>query len=175
MGSRKQLMWIQGLLPLDIRKQIFDLYKRYNDDLDLSDHFLIYPPHLSFKRSFDCDRFEEVKDDLCELMKRNGKIHCGRLYPHRISDMIWLRFDKEEEIIQIHQMIDRFLNEKYQIVIDEYDRKYVPHVTLFRDEDEKILDEMFLRIKDHIPEDEIFIDEIIIGARDREPTCFRIA
>ena len=72
-------------------------------------------------------------------------------------------------------MIDRFLNEKYQIVIDEYDRNYVPHVTLVIGVLLILRVGMFLRIKDHIPEDEIFIDEIIIGARDREPTCFRIA
>ena len=57
-------MWIQGLLPVDIRSQILELYSRYNDDLGLSDHLLIYPPHVSFKRSFVCDLFEEVKDVL---------------------------------------------------------------------------------------------------------------
>ena len=167
-------MWIQGLLPVDIRKRISDLCIINDDDLDLSDHFLIYPPHLSFKRSFECDRFEEVKDDLTKLTKENGKIACGHIYLYRISDMIWLRFEKEEEIMKIHRKIDVFLSDKYQIPIDEFDRNYIPHVTLFRDDDQWKLDEMFQRIKDHIPEDEICIDEIIIGSRDQESSCFRI-
>ena len=172
--ANKQLMWIQGLLPEKIRKQITDLCIANNDDLKLSDHFLIYPLHVSFKRSFYTDRFETIREDLKELLEGYGPIDCTSLFPMKVKDMIWLGFENEEELLKIHERIDDNLLERYQIPVDEFDRNYHPHVTLFRDDDGEKLEEMLNRIRDHFPMEDVRIEEVIIGARGKEGCLYQL-
>ena len=170
----KQLMWIQGILSENVRKQIIDLCISANDDLKLSDHFLVYPLHVSFKRSFHTDRFKEIREDAFNLLRGYGKIECGIMYPFRIADMIWLRFRDEERLTGIHDIFDVFLKEKYQIPVDEFDRNYHPHITLFRDDSLEKLDEMYDRICSRFCYEEVMIEDVIIGGKQQESQCFRI-
>ena len=173
-SADRQLMWIQGLLPEKIRKQITDLCIANNDDLKLSDHFLIYPLHVSFKRSFYTDRFEMIREDMKELLEGYGPIDCISLFPMKVKDMIWLGFENEEELLKIHERIDDYLLERYQIPVDEFDRNYHPHVTLFRDDDGEKLEEMLNRIRDHFPMEDVRIEEVIIGAKGKESCLYQL-
>ena len=167
-------MWIQGLLDDDSRNRICDICNRSNDDLKLSDHFLIYPLHISFRRSFYTERFEDIRDDMKDMFSGYGKIMCGHLYPVRIKDMIWLRLDEEDQVRRVHEKIDLFLKEQYQIDEDTFDLNYHPHVTLFRDDSSDKLDRMYERISGCICAEEVCIEEMIIGKRDDGSYRFRI-
>ncbi len=121
---------------------------------------------MSLKRSFRCDEFDDVKKDLEEILKGCGKIDCGALHPVRISDMLWLCPERDEKLKMIHEEIDLFLSDKYQIPIDGYDMVYQPHVTVFRDEDDGKLDEMYRRLSILEPVNAA-IDEVILSQGER--------
>ena len=164
MGSiEKQLMWIHGLLPRETRKKIGGLCLRENEGIGMSERFLAYPPHVSLKRSFYAENSREIEEGLKEMLEGFSKIGCGDLYPFRIADMIWLRFGYEEELRKIHEQIDLFLNERYMIPIDEFDRNYCPHVTLFCDEDPQKLDAMYGRIGKELCFRDQTIGEVTVG------------
>ena len=77
--------------------------------------------------------------------------------------MIWLEFENNNKIIEIHKQIDKLLLDKYNIPIDEFDRIYHPHVTIFRNENINKLDKMYSRIKDLIIKEDVLIDTYAMG------------
>ncbi|MBQ2583784.1 MAG: hypothetical protein II568_01285, partial [Erysipelotrichaceae bacterium] len=119
----------------------------------------------SFKRSFYTDDFTKVKDDLRVLLQNQKRIALGKSHLERVSDMIWLCFEDIDAIKALHERIDRFLKERYDIAIDTFDRNYRPHASIFRDKDEKKLDRMYERLLREWKEEETFIDAFFIGSK----------
>ena len=152
----KQLMWFSAVVNDDFHQKMAKIC--LNNNLDLSDRFFRFPLHISLKRTFYTDNFEEVKNDLKSLINDLTPIIISETYLFCNKDMLWLRFKDETQLIDIHKIIDQFLYDRYQIPIDEFDKNYVPHITLFRDDDENKIIEMFNLVKDKIPDlsDEIY-------------------
>ena len=167
-------MWACGLLDEGSLNRIRDLCVECNEDIGLSGRFIDFPFHVSYKRSFYTDAYESIFPGLKEMIEEEGRISCGTVYLERVKDMIWLRFVKEEELKALHEKIDHFLKEGSGIEVDEFDRNYVPHVTLFRDEDEDKLDRMFKRLEKKICEKDVWIDRSFIGGRNRENVFFEM-
>ena len=168
----KKLMWIQGFLPEGVNRKIIDLCNR-NNDLELSDRFLIYPLHISLKRTFIYDDFEKIYETVEEVLKRHKGFEIRDLKPFRVENMLWLTFEYDEELLQIHEDLDRTLSEKHGIAIDEFDLKYLPHISLFHDEDETKLDMMADRLSSIT--DEIFVvNKVAVGSKDRENRLIRL-
>ena len=165
MKVMKKLMWTAGLLDEKTRGRMKDLCEKHNADLLLSDRFLVFPLHVSFKRSFYTDDFTKVKDDLRVLLQNQKRIALGKSHLERVSDMIWLCFEDIDAIKALHERIDRFLKERYDVAIDTFDRNYHPHASIFRDKDEKKLDRMYERLLREWKEEETFIDAFFIGSK----------
>lgn len=170
----KKLMWIAGICEEKTRGQIVKLAEKHNEDLKLSSRFLIFPLHVSFKRSFYTEDFDSIKSGLKELMNDRKTIDLGKSHPERVSDMIWICFEKEEEIKMLHRDIDLFLKERYGIMIDPFDEHYKAHMTLFRDDDEGKLDQMFERLNKEWIYDPIKIDTYFIGSKSDENEYFEL-
>ncbi|MCR4855954.1 MAG: 2'-5' RNA ligase family protein [Erysipelotrichaceae bacterium] len=163
--KKGELMWACGLLETRVKDRIAETCLADSSDLCLSRRFIDFPLHVSFKRSFYTASFAEVKEDLRQLIAGQGKIDCGAFDLSRVGDMVWLRFEKEEGLKSLHERIDLFLKEKYQIGIDCFDRDYVPHATLFRDEDGTKLDKVYERLLKDLKREEVRIDRFFIGSR----------
>ncbi|MBQ6493548.1 MAG: hypothetical protein IJI92_06770 [Erysipelotrichaceae bacterium] len=159
----RQLMWIYGLLPQEETGIICDICRKQNEDLKLSEHFLDFPLHISLKRSFYTADFENVRDDILKITDRT--IECGEIYPYKQKDMIWLRITKEDEIRAVHEELDEYLRDRYQIAIDGFDRTYLPHVSLFHNCDELRKEKMYERLTELLPPLKVKIDRYIIGSK----------
>ena len=167
-----ELMWICLLIDEESRRKIVSKCKECNEDLKLSERFLDFPLHASLKRSFFADRFEQIKEELIGFMKDVPCFEAGKVHLQRISDMIWLCFDEKEEITKLHEAIDVLLKEKYGVAVDLFDKEYVPHITLFRSEEEKKLDRMYERLKNEMNETAITLNAYYIGSRKHENEFF---
>ena len=64
-----ELMWICLLIDEESRRKIVSKCKECNEDLKLSERFLDFPLHVSLKRSFFADHFEQIKEELIGFMK----------------------------------------------------------------------------------------------------------
>ncbi len=166
-------MWICACLDEKSREEAVSLAKKANEELRMSERFLDFPLHVSLKRSFYADRFEEVSADLKELMNGYERMYPGKCYLFRNRDMLWLRFGKEEELLTLHRRIDALLEKKYGIPVDEFDRLYAPHVTLFRDDNEMKLDRMYEMLKDCVRVKPC-LDSYYIGSVNRENRFFAL-
>ena len=158
-------MWICLLMDEESRKKMIELCEEENKDLKLSDRFLVFPLHISLKRSFYTDRFEEIRRDLDELMKDVKPVDLGKTELMKMKDMIWVRFEKEEELLDLHQKIDAFLSERYGIAIDTFDQHYVGHASLFRSDEKEKLDQIYERLKKKWPDREVKADRWFTGSR----------
>ena len=174
MEMMKELMWIYGVINQEIIDNINEICRECNKDLFLSERYLNFPLHVSFKRSFYTDRFSDIKEEVIRYMKKHSSVNCGPYYLERYKDLLWLRFTDEEKLNDIHNELDELLVNEYGIPLDEYDHNYAPHVTLFRNPDEDKLDMMYERIKDRIIYKPIVIDKIIIGSRTHENETINI-
>ncbi len=169
---KKELMWACGLLDEVSLKKIRDICVKANSDMELSTRFLDFPFHVSYKRSFYTDEYEKIFPGLKELIKEEGRIACGSVYLQRIGDMIWLRFEKEDGLKALHEKADHYLGKGYGIEIDPFDKTYVPHVTLFRDESEEKLDQMYEKLESQICVRDVWIERSFIGTKNRENIFF---
>ncbi|MCR5095727.1 MAG: 2'-5' RNA ligase family protein [Erysipelotrichaceae bacterium] len=164
----KKLMWIQGFLPEKLNKMITEQCDKNNKELKLSERFLIYPMHISLKRTFVYADFEKTKETIRQVLERHHKFRCCRMRPYRIEKMLWLLFDYDEELIEIHKDLDETLYAYQQIIIDEYDRRYLPHITLFHDEDTQKLDLMAAKLSQELSAECFTIEKIAIGSKEKD-------
>ena len=167
----KKLMWIQGFLPEELNRTIIDLCNQ-NNDIELSDRFLIYPLHVSLKRTFVYDDFDKIYETVEEVLERHKGFEISDLRPYRVEDMLWLLFEYDEELIRIHEDLDKTLAEKHKIVIDEYDQKYLPHISLFHDESGEKLDLMAERLNGII-EGSYVVNRVAVGSKTVENRLIR--
>lgn len=159
----KQLMWISTLLPKEINNEIADKCLLANKDIGISERFFDFPLHISLKRTFYTDNFVDVKNDLKGLLIENGPLNINGLEVIKNKDMLWLEIVDSKELVEIHRKIDSLLNDKYQIPIDEFDKNYYPHVSLFRSEDMMKLDMMYQKIKNLKFDELMILDTFAMG------------
>lgn len=142
-------MYLNAILPKNtidtIKKDIFDT----NFDLNLSSRFFNYPLHISLKRTFYTEDYELIKQDFIKLLDQYKTISIDKLYPIVSKDMLWLKVENTKPLLDIHLKLDDLLYKKYQIPIDEFDRNYLPHITLFKEENLDKLNTLYERVKDY--------------------------
>ncbi|MBO7676852.1 MAG: 2'-5' RNA ligase family protein [Erysipelotrichaceae bacterium] len=162
----KQLIWVCGIIPEDINEQIRQICLKQNIDLHLSERFFRFPLHISMKRTFKCDQFEPMKNDLKKLLIESGKIDCGNTNLIKNKDMLWLCPDKTERIKEVHHEIDILLKDRYNVEIDTFDKNYLPHITIFHKGDPKNMDEMLRRLELSLPSFPVSISRYAIGSKE---------
>ena len=166
-------MWICLTIDEESREQIVSLCRKHMEGLDLSSRFLDFPLHVSLKRSFYTDAFEKVKRDLCGYMESVPSFEVKGSSLLRTSDMLWIGiFDERSK--RIHEEIDLLLKERYDIDIDVFDRNYMPHITLFRDEKKDQLDAIYDRLKREWKDRTLRFTSFYIGSRVNENEFFRL-
>ena len=159
----RKLMWTSAVLPEGVINQVKQICLANNTDLKLSERFFNFPLHISLKRTFYVDDFLEVKKDIKQLLNKEDDLFLEGLYPFINSDMLWFRITNEETIIALHKQLDDMLQSKYSIPIDEFDKNYVPHITLFRDDDLNKIETMYKRIRNHIKFESIKVNKYALG------------
>ncbi len=167
-------MWICLVIDEDSRNEIVSLCRKHMDGLDLSGRFLDFPLHVSLKRSFYTDAFEKVKKDLCKYMDLVPPFEVKEVSLQRAGNMLWIRVH-DEELMRIHEQIDRLLKERYGIEIDMFDRNYLPHITLFRDEKKDRLDAMYERLRKEWKDRTIRFTSFYIGSRMNDNEFFKLS
>ena len=161
----KELVWVCGIIPEDVNNEIKEICLKENEDLNLSERFFRFNLHISLKRTFYTEEFDQIKDDLKELLSAYKRIDCGNTYLVRNSDMLWLRISEETEIRKIHNEIDKLLSDKYRIMIDTFDKTYVPHITIFHKGDIQNLNKMYQRLSEKLESKKIMIDRFVVGSK----------
>lgn len=159
---KKQLMWTSATLKQEDINIIKNICINNTKDLSLSDRFFRFPLHISIKRTYYVEDYLIVKKEIKKLLDSYTDIVIDRLYLYKNKDMLWLRINNENTFIDLHNKLDDLLLDKFNIPIDEFDKNYVPHITLYRDDEDKI-DVLYERLKDKLILNDISIDKYALG------------
>ena len=159
---KKQLMWTSATLKQEDINFIKKICIDNTNDLRLSDRFFRFPLHISLKRTYYVEDYTIVKKEIKKLLDSYSDIVIDRLYPYKNRNMLWLRINNENTLIDLHNKLDNLLLDKFNIPIDEFDKNYVPHITLYRDDEDKI-DILYERLKDKLILNNISIDKYALG------------
>ena len=155
-------MWTSVTLKQEDINIIKNICIDNTNDLRLSDRFFRFPLHISLKRTYYVEDYLIVKKEIKKLLDSYSDIVIDRLYPYKNKGMLWLRINNENTLIDLHNKLDNLLLDKFNIPIDEFDKNYVPHITLYRDDEDKI-DILYERLKDKLILNNISIDKYALG------------
>ena len=170
----KELIWLCGIIPEEINEEIRKICLKENLDLHLSERFFRFNLHVSMKRTFCCEQFAEMKEDIRKLLIAQGEIYCGHTQLLRNKDMLWLTMDQDERLKEVHHLIDSFLFEKYNVEIDTFDKNYLPHITIFHKGEFQNLITMQERLELILPSYPISISRYAIGSKIRGNEFFDV-
>ena len=158
----RQLMWIHGLVDRDFNDYLEKLCLEKALSLGLSDRFFKIPLHISLKRSFYTEDYYAIKDSIISFLDNHSVLECSNPLPIIINNRLWLKVENEK-LNNIHNELDRYLYDKHSIDIDEFDRNYYPHISLFHNDDLDKLNVIFEILNNNLKNMSFKIDTVAIG------------
>ena len=134
-GDEIMYIWIGLVLEKGDEKYIRDICKEENKKFNISEQAFSLPQHISLKTSFNTNEYvsviqylkKELKDtnaielEVCDLTIIDGKV-------------IWLDIEENTFLRELHNKINYFLKEKFNIGLSGYDgENFKFHSTLFQE------------------------------------------
>jgi len=120
------------------------------------------PQHISLKTSFDTDNYQEIINELKRLFSDSQKMNLKVQDIEMVPGVIWLNIEEKTELRNYHNLILKFLKEKYSIDKTGFDGdSFKFHSTLFQDVDNK---EMVSKLFENIDK-VVWIDRKLIANR----------
>ena len=167
-------MWCCAILPDDINSLIKQICTEANRDIGLPMDVFRFPLHISMKKSFRTSDFDSVKRQLRDCLERHGKMDIKVSAPVRNGRMIWLKVEKTESLMSLHEEMDRLLLERFAIPISEHDALFLPHISLFTGGDREKLDKMYGILEKKIEGFEPEVTRFVIGSSAHRDEYFDI-
>lgn len=159
-------MWVCAILPKEHNDRIVSICKEANKGIGLPETVFFFPLHISMKKSFRVRDFERARCDVLQYMQEAGRLHCriGPVVKHK--NMIWLPVIESETINAWHIGLDQMLLEKHSVEIDEYDRDFKPHLSLFTKGSHDRMVRMMDALLGRIPETDVEFTRFVVGSSD---------
>jgi hypothetical protein len=160
----KELMWVCAILPQELNKSLVEICRKENIEVNLPDDVFKFPLHISMKKSFYTDNFEKVKNEIVSHIYPKGAVKCrvGAVACHK--NMLWLPIEPDGEVKQWHDELDQSLLNRFRIPIDQLDREFKPHISLFTKGQEEQLLEMKQRLSGIIEPMELTLNRFVVGS-----------
>ncbi len=160
----RELMWVCAVTPEKFCKEVYDVCISENREVGLSENVFKLPLHISLKKSFYTESFDEVRADIYRVMNGVGCFRCHIEGVTIIRNMVWLSLCNDGPLHDIHRKIDCLLETKYGIPIDRYDLAFRPHISLFTRGTPEQMQNMYERLKRHSFGKEIGISRFVAGS-----------
>lgn len=171
-------LWLGIRLPEEYDDTIRKVILKKNKKFEFRDISFGLPKHISLKISFECDNFLEVIKDISKNVLPHYKPFS--VSPRAIEvnpGIIWIRFEDDQELVNLHNEVVDFLNKKYGVKPHEYDKDFIYHTTLIHDETASFEDlESFSKLLFRkLKTEEVPLGTVIFGiSENNEPKTFRI-
>jgi len=172
---KEELSWVCAIMPEAANRKIVNLCKELNRGIGLPETVLKFPLHISLKKSFRTQRFEEVRENALSLLKQCSPISCRVLGVTLHKKMIWLNIKPNESLFKFHQELDALLLNKYGIPIDKFDKVFQPHISLFTSGDSDDIMDMYDLLKEEdIRLDDVEFHKFVIGSSVHRDTFYEL-
>ena len=160
----RELMWVCALPPEDFQERTTRLCLDANKSVGLPENVFQLPLHISLKKSFETENFEEAKVDILNLLHGTDPFSCmiDKVELHR--NMLWLSLVNDGKLRLLHEELDRMLEAKYCIPISRYDRVFQPHISLFTRGTREQMEAMHERLQGADFGSEVEMSRFVIGS-----------
>ena len=157
-------MWICGIIPPELSKEIISICKDKNKNIGLKENVFDLPLHISMKKSFYTNNFDDVKKRITNFIYEKGKIVCKTkgIYIHK--GMIWILVDSKPFINEWHDELDHILLNDFNIDISNYDKSFLPHISLFTSGENDKINSMYRELKNDFKGLDFSINKFVIGS-----------
>lgn len=164
---KTNLMWVGALLPENIARDMVTICKEENHSAHLSEDMFKYPLYVSLNESFMTDNYDTTHQAILDFIHAHGPITCHMETPAQNTRRVYLPVTPTGDIITWHNEFDHLLDNLH-IDIDDYDRHYDPHVTLFRGARRLQCIEMQRLLFTRIPAMDLTLNRFVIEASHHE-------
>lgn len=155
-------LWIGLGIDENSEKKIREYCRKINQEHKVNEQSFTLPQHISLKTSFDTDNYQEIINELKRLFSDSKKMNLKVQDVEMVPGVIWLNIEEKKALRNYHNVILKFLKEKYSIDKTGFDGdSFKFHSTLFQDVDNK---EMVSKLFENIDKD-VLIDREIIADR----------
>lgn len=168
----RELMWVCAIAPEEFQKTVSQLCLTENKAIGLPENVFKLPLHISLKKSFYTDCFDEVKVDILKTVNSTGRFHCciDRVILQR--NMLWLSLINDGHLRHLHKDLDHLLDKKYGVPISRYDRIFQPHISLFTRGTAEQLQTMYSKLKKLDFDGDIELNQFVIGSSRHKDVFF---
>lgn len=146
-------------------KNIKETVKSVKQNLGISYGNESLPWHISLKMPFlvpvgqEVDIIEDIEKIYNSLTKFTLEIKSIEFE----KNILWIRYKDNKKLESIGESLNAMLKNKYNISYHEYDFNYKYHTTLFMNDNENIIREGYLLLKNELLPNEIHINKFFIG------------
>jgi 2'-5' RNA ligase len=174
-AMREELSWVCAIMPEATNRKIVDLCKELNRGIGLPETVFKFPLHISLKKSFRTQRFDEVREDALSLLKQHTPMSCQVSGVTLHKNMIWLNITPNESLLRFHKELDALLLSKYSVPIDKFDKVFQPHISLFTSGDRDDIMDMYDLLKEEdIRLDDVEFHKFVIGSSVHRDTFYEL-
>lgn len=159
-------LWIGLGIDENNEKEIRKYCRKINEKYKVNEQSFTLPQHISLKTSFETDDYQEIIKELKGLFSESPKMNLKVVNVEMVPGVIWLNIEEKIELRNYHNLILKFLKEKYNIDKIGFDGEtFKFHSTLFQDVDNKAkVSKLFKNIdKDILIARKIIADRLYFG------------
>jgi 2'-5' RNA ligase len=171
---REELSWVCAIMPETTNRKIVNLCKELNKGIGLPETVFKFPLHISLKKSFRTQRFEEVSEDALTLLKQHKPMTCQVSGVTLHKNMIWLNITPNESLLKFHRELDALLQSKYGIPIDKFDKVFQPHISLFTSGDSDDILDMYDMLNEENLRLDVEFHKFVIGSSVHRDTFYEL-
>jgi hypothetical protein len=172
---KEELSWVCAIMPEATNRKIVSLCRELNQGIGLPETVFKFPLHISLKKSFRTQRFEEIREDALSLLKQHTPMSCRVSGVTLHKNMIWLNITPGESLLKFHQDLDVLLLSKYGVPIDKFDKVFQPHISLFTSGDKDDIVDMYNLLKEEdLCLDDVEFHKFVMGSSIHRDTFYEL-
>ena len=163
-------IWIGLVFNKKDEDYIRNICKKINIDYKLNELSFTLPQHISLKTSFMTNNYNEVKEFIKDILKKQVPFKIKIQGINKINNgVIWLDIEETKQLRDIHNLLNSKLEEKYNIPLKNFDGDLFHfHSTLFQDtcicdEHQELVNKLKDNLKIPIT---TYINEIYLGVSE---------
>lgn len=143
-------MWTGLVFDKETEYNTRKICKKINKEFEVSEQSFTLPQHISLKTSFNVQNYKEVIEYLKMVLKEYESIDVKLIGITKLNGVIWIDVEKNEKLIEIHNILNEKLLEKFSIPLIKFDGdKFTFHSTLFQDsQNNDKLEEIYKLLKE---------------------------
>ena len=155
-------------IGIDVDKQLQELKekaKSIETKIGFERSNFTLPYHISLKISFEIDdcNLGQIVNDISDIYSEIEPFYIDVKEIEHHNTIVWIMMLKNRSLYRLHDRLNNFLLEKYNIPLHEYDTDYKFHTTLFMDDNSNKVSDAYEEIKDcRIPK-RLLANKFVIG------------